>query len=223
MNKAFDDNGKCISGICAQYAQGRSTIKILDVGCGDGTLTKVFLYGIPRSCNIQLHGIDRERKCENKDIIYKKVNLESEKFPYPESFFDLVISNQVIEHLLNKDLFISECYRVLQKEGLVVLSTENIASLDNILSILLGNDPLSQHTGSKFNIGSFLSPHFMETMGEGGNKYSHKNVCSYHSFVRLMKLNGFENVKMNSFGYFGTILKFLLPTHGRLITACSRK
>lgn len=223
INKAFDENEKYINKLCVNYSLEKKDITVLDVGCGDGSMTRKFLTDISLSHTVQVYGIDREKICKNKDIIYKEGDLEAEEFPYPEDFFDIVISNQVIEHLLNKDHFLSECFRVLRKDGLVIVSTENIASLDNIFSLLLGNDPVSQHTGSKYNVGSFLSPHFMEEMGKDGNKYSHKNVCSYRSLVRIMRINGFNSVTIKSFGHFGIFFKFLFPMYGRLITATARK
>jgi len=223
IDKAFLENEKYINKLCVDFSSGKDNISVLDVGCGDGLMTRKFLRKIPKKTIVKIYGIDRGETCRNRSIAYKRGDLESSKLPYPKSFFDILISNQVIEHLLNKDLFLSECYRVLRKGGLVIISTENIASLDNIMSILLGNDPLSQHTGSRYYIGSSLSPHFMEKMGRVGNRYSHKNVCSFRSLVRLMNISGFEQVDVKSFGHFGIFSKILFPKRGRLIVAVSTK
>jgi len=88
--------------------------------------------------------------------------LESAVFPFEDKTFDVVCSNQVIEHISNKDTFIKESNRVLKDDGICITSTENIASFDNILSLMCGQEPLAQSTSHEFHTSPFLSPHFMK-------------------------------------------------------------
>ncbi len=50
---------------------------------------------------------------------------------------------EVIEHLYNSDLVISEIYRILKRNGILILSTPNLASWINRLVLLLGYQPFS--------------------------------------------------------------------------------
>jgi SAM-dependent methyltransferase len=53
----------------------------------------------------------------------KVCNLNREGIPYPSQYFDTVIAGEIIEHLHNPDFLIKECYRVLKKNGILILST----------------------------------------------------------------------------------------------------
>ena len=217
MLGAFYDNEQFIRKRINDYSRDRRNLKILDVGCAEGKMTLKFLSGI-RKNTFEIYGLDVLAKCRNKMIKYKNVDLEGGRFPHTNNFFDIVYSNQVLEHILDKDNFISECNRVLKIGGLFILSTENIASFDNIVSVLFGQEPISQHTGSKFNTQSFFSPHFMQkNSNKEGNKYLHKNVCSYYGLIRLAKINGFPGIKIKSFGHINKIFEVFFPIYNRLI------
>ncbi len=190
-------------------------LKILDLGCHEGLVTPKYLKNIE---DREIYGLDCFDSISNKEIIYKKCDLESDTYPFKNNFFDIVLAGEVIEHLLNKDHLLEESYRVLKPGGIFICTTENIASLDNIVSLLLAQEPFSQHTGSKFYTSTFLSPHFMEKNPHAeGNKYLHKNVCSYFGLKRLMQINGFKHATVLSLGNISSLAEKLFPYHNRLL------
>jgi 2-polyprenyl-3-methyl-5-hydroxy-6-metoxy-1,4-benzoquinol methylase len=85
--------------------------KILDNGCGrNGSFDyKEFSNRITRA-DI-LHGID----CE--------------ALPYKDNSFDCVIFAGVIQYVLDPKRAMKECYRVLKKDGILIISTINTNSL----------------------------------------------------------------------------------------------
>jgi SAM-dependent methyltransferase len=111
---------------------------LLDIGCNDGTYTKK----IGKSTKIsELYGIeidDKLLKLANKNGINAIKGNINEKFPFKDNFFDVVISNQVIEHLTNPDNMIKEIHRILKPGGFAIISTPNLCSLHNRLFVLLG-------------------------------------------------------------------------------------
>ncbi len=227
IRNAFFKNEVYISSLIATYLNQKSSSDkafVLDVGCGQGDMTKKLLSRIDPEVSITLYGIDGISSCKNKQITFTSIDLEKGIFPYQDGYFDVVYSNQVIEHILDKDTFLSESHRVLKKGGLFICSTENTASVDNIVSLLFGQEPLSQHTGSKYHTNSFLSPHFMQPMPpDEGNKYAHKNVCSYYGLLRLAKVNGFEDVKIKSFGNVCGLFEEIFPIYNRIVTIYASK
>jgi len=56
---------------------------------------------------------------------------------------DFVLLCEVIEHLYNPDLVLSECRRVLKKNGTLVLTTPNLASWFNRILLVTGYFPMN--------------------------------------------------------------------------------
>ncbi|MEW6295726.1 MAG: methyltransferase domain-containing protein [Candidatus Diapherotrites archaeon] len=101
--------------------------KILDVGYVCGTLHQQLIKKV-RKRNI--YGLDTETKKENN--YYKKGNAE--KMPYANKSFNTVVSGELIEHLKHPEKFIKESYRVLKKNGVLIITTPNKYSLINIIT-----------------------------------------------------------------------------------------
>jgi len=202
----------------------KNNIKILDVGCGDGVVTDRILNRVKKKYTV--YGIDLLPKNKvNKKIIYTKGFFDNKSLPYKDDTFDIVYANQVIEHIIHKDRFVRECRRVLKKGGYCMFATENIASIDNILSVMLGQEPISQHTSQDYCITSILSPHYMEKYTHKENEYhlGHKNVSSYYGLKRLARLNGFKNAQMVSYGHIMWPFDKIFPMQNRVIVAYGRK
>jgi len=56
-----------------------------------------------------------------------KLNVESDRFPFPDGGFDLVTCFELIEHIKSPAHMLSEIRRVLKDDGTLVISTPNIA------------------------------------------------------------------------------------------------
>src|SRR3990167_9344738 len=131
--------------------------KVLDVGCGDGKQT--LLYKNVVSCST-IDGIDgqlgRVKAAQSKGVDARVAYIEK-KWPYPNKSLDVVITNQVIEHVLSIDHFIEETYRVLKPGGYSIVSTENLASWHNIGALVLGYQDFSHHIIKRKHIGNPFS------------------------------------------------------------------
>jgi len=57
----------------------------------------------------------------------------AEKIPYPEKYFDTVIIPNTMMAILNPLNALDEAYRVLKKNGRLIITEPNMMSLDNIL------------------------------------------------------------------------------------------
>ena len=80
---------------------------------------------------------------------YKQFNIETDSFPYEDNFFDVVLFCEVIEHLLSDPVHaLTEIRRVLKPGGDLIVTTPNVARLDNVRKIIAGEnvyDPYSGH------------------------------------------------------------------------------
>ena len=53
------------------------------------------------------------------------IDFESEALPIPDDSVDILFSLAVVEHIINIDHFMTECFRVLKPNGIIYLTTPN--------------------------------------------------------------------------------------------------
>ncbi len=121
------------------------TPRLLDLGVGSGVDLlnvrdkvgrKVDLFGI------ESYEPDIARAAE-KGIEIANLNLEQDRLPYADEWFDVVIANQILEHTKEIFFIFSEVGRVLKKGGIFVVGVPNLASLHNRVALLFGLQPPS--------------------------------------------------------------------------------
>ncbi|MFC1704746.1 class I SAM-dependent methyltransferase [Nanoarchaeota archaeon] len=101
-----------------------SKLNCLDVGTADGLmlsrLNKIFKFN-------KAIGIDLSKELIklNKDRNIKLKIGDAEKLRFDNNSFDIVIACAVIEHVDNPNKMLSECYRVLRKNGILILTVLN--------------------------------------------------------------------------------------------------
>lgn len=96
-----------------KYANNKKNIlKILDLGCGYKPFKKFF----PSDEYI---GVDID-KASHADII---LDLNTQKLPFDNDYFDIVIISETLEHLYNIKFVIDEVRRVVKKNGYIFIST----------------------------------------------------------------------------------------------------
>jgi SAM-dependent methyltransferase len=106
---------------------------VLDVGCGDGRLLRIFgEYGIRPD---RLHGMELDQRAVDRAQArgLQVVRGRFEDVSYPEGFFSLAVLQQVIEHVPDPREFVRRLHRVLAPGGAAVIETPNLASWDHAL------------------------------------------------------------------------------------------
>jgi 2-polyprenyl-3-methyl-5-hydroxy-6-metoxy-1,4-benzoquinol methylase len=136
--------------------------KLLDVGCGNGENTRKYATKIGTKNVYGIEVIEEYAKEAQLKGIYTYVADLNKKWPIESEEFDVVTANQVIEHLWNTRLFVSECFRVLKPHGYAVVATENLASWPNIFSLLFGYQPFSTTNICGYSLGNPLVWHLDE-------------------------------------------------------------
>jgi SAM-dependent methyltransferase len=187
----------------------RGEVSLIDLGCDDGSLT-VRLAERVRAAAV--HGVeiveDRARIAEERGVSVTRADLNA-PLPLDDATFDVVCSNQVIEHLRDTDLFVGEIHRILRPGGYAVVSTENLASWHNIASLVLGW-PVSLTNVSHVSggIGNPFALHRGEAFE--WKSWEHVRVFAYRGLADLFRAHGFEVDASEGAGYF-TLLRGRLP------------
>jgi len=88
--------------------------KTLDVGCGTKPYEKYFK-------STEYIGLEIESTI-HKDYTRADVFYKGDKFPFSDEEFDSVVTNQVLEHIFEPYIFLSEINRILKKEGVLLLT-----------------------------------------------------------------------------------------------------
>jgi SAM-dependent methyltransferase len=96
--------------------------RILDNGCGLGTYLEAF-----RPYSAQRFGVEVEPdRAQQALVTATGIALAvGENLPFPANSFDLVFSNEVIEHVLNDRLYATEMVRVVRPGGRIVVFCPN--------------------------------------------------------------------------------------------------
>jgi len=106
--------------------------KVLDVGCGDGSIMK---FAEPRFDEI--HGCDISLKALSQaagmglNTVCADLNANT-PLPYRSEIFDAISCLEVIEHIIDPLHLLKDIHRVLSPQGQLILSTPNIRYFRNI-------------------------------------------------------------------------------------------
>lgn len=224
--KVWIDSARLNNQILQNLVEPTESAKILDIGCSEGkevikitkNIKKPQIWGI----DIDNHSISRAKKL---GIYAIKHNIEN-GLPLKSKSFDLVIANQIIEHILNVDLFIKELKRIIKPQGYLLVATENLSSWHNLAALFLGWQAFSQHLSYLKNIGN---PMRMAKYTNYDKSGMHIKIFTPRGLTELLKLYGFEIEAFYGAGYYpftsylSKILSKIDRTHTAFIGAKARK
>jgi ubiquinone/menaquinone biosynthesis C-methylase UbiE len=191
-----------------------STATLLGCGCREGDNTFTLAQKISAR---QVIGLDYnfEALClAKKRNIYPLQSNLNYQIPLTDNSIDTIIASDVLEHLVNPQIFVMEMYRVLKPGGYILLDTPNLASWHNIFALLIGVQPFSgpnittmEDSDLELVRRMHRSTHGLpedEEYKEHGEKEltRHIVVVAYISLIRLLGKTGFKIEKAFGFGYY---------------------
>lgn len=95
---------------------------MLDIGCGNGDISESFAKANRH------HAVDVKDQRRATALGFEFRLVDSERLPYEDGRFDVVISHHVIEHVDDQALHLAEIRRVLRDGGIAYLATPNRSS-----------------------------------------------------------------------------------------------
>jgi len=209
-----------------QAARQNGLKRLLDLGCDDGIWTRRLADAVGAG---EIHGVEvvaeQAKKAEANGVRVYAIDLNRPLTGIPSDTFDLVHANQVIEHVSNVDLFVSEVFRVLKKGGHAVISTENGSSWHNVFAAAMGWQifSLTNVSGLKAGLGNPFA------IQRGGTPFTgtwtHKTIFNYRGLIEMFETHGFSRLTVAGAGYFPlpALLGRIDPRHSAFITVFAEK
>ncbi len=116
--------------------------RVLDLGAGHGT---DLLIARDIQADASLLALESYppyvTELEEKGVRVFSADIERDSLPFDNNSIDVIVMNQIMEHV--KDVFwiLHEVSRVLQPNGYFIVGVPNLASLHNRILLLLGKQP----------------------------------------------------------------------------------
>lgn len=134
--------------------------------------------------DVSRYAIDIAKK-RLPEASFKTGNIE-ESLPYQENFFDVVLANDLLEHLENPIMALKNIYRVLKKDGILYITTPN---LNNIRKTIFKYADKKEH-----HISLFLHSDLMDNLGKIGFKIEeHWTFVNLFVYLRFKSNAGTES------------------------------
>ncbi len=225
------DRAKVIENILNEFTDLRN-LNILDLGSGEGGTSELF----SQNNFVISYDLNYQRLLrQNFDSNYQKIQADAKLIPFKNNSFDLIILQDVIEHISDHIKLIKELKRILKDNGIIYLSTPNKYSIINLTA-----DP---HWGLPFlsilkrkNIKKYFLKFFRRKdfyRNDIAELLSLKKIYNYFNYDYLINLQTKKVFKMMMEGDRGIVwsdfhlrlLKILkrLPFHLKMINIVNDK
>lgn len=160
--------------LAKKYIQSHQ--RILDIGCGDGTVTRALAQRA-----VQIVGIDISEECIKRA---KRINAHPsidyfngplEEFR-PREKFDVVLMFEFIEHIYDPITAFELVRLLLKDEGILILSTPNFSSLVR-------------------RIKKWINPLVLKLGYKGWDEIAEEHICEY-TFSEVLSMLESQNFKI---------------------------
>lgn len=109
---------------------------VLDVGCGSGWVAKEFLQ---KNKTVISLDISKSNPHKVKQLYpsqsHFQVVADSFRLPFESNSIDCVIASEIIEHVVDPKSFLKELFRVVRKDGRLIISTPYKEKIRYVLCI----------------------------------------------------------------------------------------
>ena len=129
--------------------------RVLEVACGRGGLTKLLASRGAEVFGVDFSGVGlqiAQQRMQENEVQTGRISLaqaDAQKLPFADRSFDLVISCETIEHVLDPLASLQEMARVCRPNGVLYLTTPNwfnLMGLYRVYDAILGRERRSEES-----------------------------------------------------------------------------
>jgi len=204
----------------------RPGARLLDLGSSDGAFTTRVAARLEATSMTGVELLEEHAAAARaRGIDVHAADLDA-GLPFDDGSFDVVHANQVIEHVRRTDTFVGEIRRVLAPGGLACISTNNLSSWHNVMSLALGMQPMPMHVSDERILGNPLNPEDGRAHADIGR--THLRLFTGRALRELCALHGLEAVELRSAGYYplpppaARLAARIDPLHGAFLVGLFR-
>jgi len=165
------------------------SLRLLDVGCGRYALIGAHADPADEYCACDIVAPIAELAC----FVRVDLNEDSLAEAFSGRRFDVVFCGEVIEHLFSPDALLDDLRRLMEPDGLLILSTPNLAYWANRILLLLGISPLFVENSAEVKLGRRF-----RILGQGNKTQGHVRAFTHRAVRDLLRLHGFELIRTRS-------------------------
>jgi SAM-dependent methyltransferase len=199
---------------------------LLDLGThrGEFTLRLADRLAAQRVAGVEL--IERHASAARARGIDVTLGDLDDGLPFESESFDVVHANQVLEHVRRTDVFMREVRRVLRPDGLACISTNNLSSWHNVISLGLGLQPMPMHVSDEIVVGNPLNPEHRRGHRDAGR--THLRLFTVRALKELAAYHGLALERLRTVGYYplppplARVAARIDPLHAAFIVAFFR-
>jgi SAM-dependent methyltransferase len=155
----------------------RGTARVADLGAaGSHFARKISHLGADLVCCDVSEAALSGARAEGFNVLQMNV---IDGFPFSTGSLDAIYAGELLEHLFDPGVFLNECRRSLKSGGILILTTPNLAGLQDRVQFIAGRSPRHvdpYHSYLKLHIRPFTA----------------------HALRRALRLSGFEPLELRS-------------------------
>jgi SAM-dependent methyltransferase len=183
--------------------------RVLEVGCGEGTFS-ASLLGTEETWGIE--PTPAAEIAKNRLTRVLRGTFDDVKGQLPAAYFDLIVCNDVIEHMPNHEAFFREIGRYLSPEGMLIGSIPNVRFYEHLFRLLFEKDWTYTDEGilDRTHLAFFTEKSLRETIARCGLKLVRlEGINTYPNWGRSRKSRFYFHLarflKFATRGYFADI------------------
>lgn len=113
--------------------------RVLDVGCHTGEFGRT----VKQKCQAEVWGVEpnsdtAQVSARSLDRVFNA--FFSEELPLEDNYFDVIVFNDVLEHMAEPEVALALAARKLTANGVVIVSIPNLRHIDNLVHLMRERD-----------------------------------------------------------------------------------